>query len=130
LPAIQFNYNKRVLEIHGSTPYSLVFARRANDFFDYSKLDLTEEEKNARNDYFQKTHRISKSDYLNGSYVMIKVDEKGPKYKAKYDGPFVVLGREASGAYRPVKRIGWYRICKITRFDEIGGTRNYERIRS
>jgi hypothetical protein len=126
LPAIQFNYNNRVLEIHGSTPYSLVFARRANDFFDYSKLDLTEEEKNARqqrllflnsivfpeikekvkrglrkrNDYFQKTHRISKSDYLNGSYVMIKVDEKGPKYKAKYDGPFVVLGREASGAYR------------------------------
>jgi hypothetical protein len=126
LPAIQFNYNNRVLEIHGSTPYSLVFARRANDFFDYSQLELTEEEQKdreqrllflnsivfpeikekvkrtltKRNEYFKRTHRISKSDYINGAYVMMKVNEKGPKYKAKYEGPLKVIGREASGAYR------------------------------
>jgi hypothetical protein len=34
-----------------------------------------------------------------GSYVMLKVDEKGPKYKARYEGPFMVLGREASGRW-------------------------------
>jgi hypothetical protein len=126
LPAIQYNYNNRVLELHGSTPYSLVFARRANEFLDYSKLDLTEEDKRdreqrllflnsivfpeikekvkrslkKRNEYFVNTHRISKSDYVNGSYVMLRVDEKGPKYKAKYDGPFMVIRREASGGYR------------------------------
>jgi transposase InsO family protein len=126
LPAIQFNFNNRVMEVHGSTPYSLVFARRANDFFDYSKLDLIPEEKHQReqrllflnsvvfpeikekikrhvkkrNEYFVKTHRISKSDYIDGSYVMMKTYDKGPKYKAKYEGPLKVVGREASGAYR------------------------------
>ena len=126
LPAVQFNYNNRVVDIHGSTPYSLVFARRANEFFDYSKLDLKEEDKRdreqrliflnsivfpelkekvkkhlrKRNEYFVKTHRMAKSDFLDGSYVMLKVDDKGPKYKAKYEGPFMVMGREASGAYR------------------------------
>jgi hypothetical protein len=126
LPSIQFLYNNRVLEIHGSTPYSLVFARRANDFFDYSKLNLSEEAMEARNqrllflnaivypeikekvkrnvrkrnELWMKQHRVNKADYVNGSYVMLKAVEKGPKYKAKYEGPFKVIGREASGAYR------------------------------
>lgn len=126
LPVIQFNFNNRVMEVHGSTPYSLVFARRANEFFDYSNLDLVPEEKvereqrllflnsvvfpeikekvkrhvRKRNDYFVKTHRISKADYVNGSYVMMKTYDKGPKYKASYEGPLKIIGREASGAYR------------------------------
>jgi hypothetical protein len=53
-----------------------------------------------RNDFFVKTHRIAKSDYINGSYVVLKVDDKGPTDKARYEGPFMVLEREASGAYR------------------------------
>jgi transposase InsO family protein len=126
LPAVQYLFNNRVLEIHGSTPYSLIYARRANDFFDFSRLDLTPEEKgdrenrlhflNAvvfpeikekvkknlkiRNERFVRTHRIHKSDYPDGAYVMVKADEKAPKYRARYDGPLMVIGREASGGYR------------------------------
>ncbi len=93
------------------TPLGKFTTRRANDFFDYSKLDLKEEERRdreqrlifpnsvvfpelqvkvrkhlqKRNEYFVTTPRMAKSDYNNGSYVILKVDEKGPTYKARYE---------------------------------------------
>ena len=35
LPTTQYYMNTRMLELHGSSPYSLLFARRPNDWADY-----------------------------------------------------------------------------------------------
>ena len=124
-PSIQYFYNTRVIDIHGSSPYSLMFARQANGFEDYSDLPLVPElDKDReqrliflnsivfpailekvkgkhlkRNEYFMKTHRMFKSDFLTGSQVMIRDELRSGKSEARYEGPFSVIRRKASGNY-------------------------------
>jgi transposase InsO family protein len=124
-PSIQYFYNTRVIDIHGSSPYSLMFARQANGFEDYRDLPLVPElDKDReqrliflnsivfpailekvkgkhlkRNEYFMKTHRMFKSDFLTGSQVMIRDELRSGKSEARYEGPFSVIRRKASGNY-------------------------------
>ncbi len=41
LPAIQHAFNTRCIELHGSSPYALLFGRALNNFADYRDTDLT-----------------------------------------------------------------------------------------
>jgi len=117
--------NTRVLELHGSSPYSLLFARRPNDFVDYRQTDVvaeTDQEREGRlmflntlvyptimekvkgkqahrNEQFMKTHRILRSEYPQGAQVMIKDEMRADKATPRYEGPFVVVRREGSGNY-------------------------------
>ena len=47
-PSVQYFYNVRVSDIHGSSPYALMFARRPNGFIDYTALNLTPEQEEER----------------------------------------------------------------------------------
>jgi hypothetical protein len=52
-----------------------------------------------RNDYFVKKHLMLKTDFPNGSQVMIRDELRKAKYEPKYEGPFTVIRRQASGNY-------------------------------
>ena len=125
LPGIQHAFNTRVIELHGSSPYSLVFGRSPNNFADYRYNELQPEEQvdrenrllflntvvfpavrekvsktlSKRNEYFVKTHRMLKEDYPAGSQVMVRDELKTAKHQPKFEGPFTVLRRKASGNY-------------------------------
>jgi hypothetical protein len=55
IPAVQLFINMKITRRHGSTPYSLMFARQPNQFEDYSNTPpsapLSEEELLKRLDY-------------------------------------------------------------------------------
>jgi hypothetical protein len=40
LPAIQYAFNTRVVELHGSSPYALMFGRAPNGFQDYRDTEV------------------------------------------------------------------------------------------
>ena len=42
LPSIQLRTNCRITARHGSTPFTVMFARSLNGFMDYSDIELTE----------------------------------------------------------------------------------------
>jgi transposase InsO family protein len=124
-PTIQYYFNTRVIELHGSSPYSLIFARQPNDWIDYRDVALVEEgdvkRKNRllflnsivfptvrekvkkklaeRNEYFMKKNRILRDEYPVGSQVMIKDELRSSKVEPRYEGPFTVVRRQASGNY-------------------------------
>jgi len=125
IPMVQLSLNNRVTARHGSTPFSLMFARRMNDPVDYrdsSSQPLTEEqmiERNAKlasilypaieevnrshsakmaND-FQISHRILEDGFPIGAMVMKKVDTIAAKSNAKFEGPFKVLEKTKYGTY-------------------------------
>jgi len=57
LPFIQFYMNNRILELTGSTPFSLLFGRSSSKFQDYSNVEtslLTEKQLKERWDYMAK----------------------------------------------------------------------------
>jgi transposase InsO family protein len=126
LPSTQYHVNTRVMELHGSSPYSLLFARRPNDLLDYrTEKDLVEETAenrlqrltflNAivfpaiyekvnkkhiqRNESFMKHHRMLREEFPMGSVVMIKDEMRKAKTDPRYEGPFSVIRREGSGNY-------------------------------
>lgn len=125
LPKTQYSYNTRVLGLHGSSPYSLLFARQANDFIDYRQKDLEPESSKdreqrllflnrivfptvlekvkgtnvKRNEQFMKSHKMLTKEFPGGSYVMIRDELRKAKSEAKYEGPFLVVRRQASGNY-------------------------------
>jgi transposase InsO family protein len=124
-PAIQYHFNTRVLEIHGSSPYALLFARQPNDgtwikdgIFEIENdekrqhrllflnsivypaiFEKVKKQHKTRNDYFVKKHLMLKTDFPNGSQVMIRDELRKAKYEPKYEGPFTVIRRQASGNY-------------------------------
>ena len=89
LPAIQFAFNTRVIEIHGSSPYSLMYGRAPSNFQDYRDSEKMLETAEAReqrllflnsivfpairekvgraqakrSEDFARTHRMLKEDY-------------------------------------------------------------------
>ena len=125
LPAIQHAFNTRCIELHGSSPYALMFGRAPNNFADYRDTDLTLEKSEDREkrllflnsvvfpaikekvskaqakrvEYFEKTHRMLKSDFPAGSQVMVKDEMRSAKHQPAFEGPFTVLRRKASGNY-------------------------------
>jgi len=125
LPTIQYYFNTRVLELHGSSPYALLFARQPAEWINYRDVTLrpeTDEQRRhrllflnsivfptilekvrgklkKRNDYFLKTNRILRGDYPAGAQVMIKDELRTSKAEPRYEGPFTVVRRQASGNY-------------------------------
>jgi hypothetical protein len=122
VPAVQYALNLKVTARHGSTPFSLMFARHPNGFRDYSStLDLTSffEGERYRNHLQKLTkvlfpaisekvkaynkariEQISKiRSFPEGSFVMAMNKTRNNKFEAAYKGPFKVLRRNKGGAY-------------------------------
>ena len=125
LLATQFFHNLKETELTGSTPYSLVFARKANDFEDYSNvqenpLDLmhlrrrlnymnelvypsvvekSAEVHRARNEYFKKRNHIIVDQFAPGAIVMVRDETRNDKNSPRYEGPFTIVRRNKGGVY-------------------------------
>jgi hypothetical protein len=125
LPAIQHAFNTRVVELHGSSPYALLYGRAPNGFADYRDTEAALENPKQREDRlfflnsvvfpavfekvgrvnskrqksFARTHRMLKEDYPPGSQVMVKDEMVTAKHQPRYEGPFTVLRRKESGNY-------------------------------
>lgn len=125
IPATQYGMNLRVTKRHGSTPFSLMFARAHNPFKSYddvSSQPLTDDqlqeriksmteivyplifEKSTQTsqkliDMFQKSHKILDQGFPEGSYVMLNTESRTSKLHPKYEGPFKVLKRTQGGSY-------------------------------
>jgi transposase InsO family protein len=117
--------NLKEAESTGSTPYSLVFARKANAFEDYSAVEenpLNVEQmqqrldymnalvypavvqKNRavnlkRNEYFKKRHHVIIDQFMPGAVVMVRDETRNDKVTPRYEGPFTVVRRNQGGAY-------------------------------
>jgi hypothetical protein len=123
---IQYFMNTKVTAIHGSTPYSLMFARPVSDFTDYSQSSsalLSPEQVKERLSYmstlvyptiakkvqvrrdneatqFEKSHKIVKEDkFPPGSFVMCLDELKSSSMQPSYTGPFAVIRRTKGGSY-------------------------------
>ena len=131
LPAIQYAFNTRVVELHGSSPYALMFGRAPNGFQDYRDTEIQLEKESDRENRllflnsivfpavfekvgrvhskrqldFAKSHRMLKEDYPPGTQVMIKDEMKSAKHQPSYEGPFTVVRRKESGNYE-LKGVG------------------------
>jgi len=125
LPAIQYAFNTRVVELHGSSPYALLFGRSPTSLKDYrdneDKLETPENREKRllflnsivfpaifektkkthekRAEYFKKTHRMLKEDFPSGSQVMVRDELRTQKHQPVFEGPFTVLRRKESGNY-------------------------------
>ena len=127
VPFAQLSYNAKISTTTGSTPFSLMFGRRLNDFEEYGSSRvgtdmrvklwrkrqdeitnvvypavkervLKKKEKMVRD--FAKRHRILKTDTLpKGSVVMMIDKTQESKWDPKYEGPFVVVRKNRGGAY-------------------------------
>ena len=121
----QLFYNLKQAEVHGSNPYSLVFARKANAWEDYSNVEedplsldhlkhrlnymnslvypAIVEKSNAvhlkRNEYFKKRHHIIIDQFAPGAVVMVKDETRNDKNTPRYEGPFTIIRRNQGGAY-------------------------------
>jgi len=125
IPATQLYANLKVAEVTGSTPYSLVFARKANELEDYSasvenpfSVEKLRERLNymnllvfpaivqkskathqKRNEYFNKRNHIVVDKFIPGAVVMIRDETRGDKMTPVYEGAFTIVRRNAGGAY-------------------------------
>ena len=98
MPSTQYYLYTRVLELHGSSPYSLSYARQPNDLADYTNdeaviesdqyrqhrlaflntivyptiLEKVNKKHIQRNEKFIASHRMLKGDYPTGSQVLIR----------------------------------------------------------
>jgi transposase InsO family protein len=131
LGSTQLFINMSVTRLHGSTPYSLMFARNPNHFkkfvVDDSRPHVEEEELLARLDYmaaivypsikakvkeqhakykqyFTKRHKLK--EFPAGSLVMVKNDTRSKKTEERFHGPYVVQRRTAGGSYHLVDHLG------------------------
>jgi hypothetical protein len=129
LPATQLELNLKVSRLHQSTPFSVMFNRRANDFENYTHVnpnfdndhikpkDISAQYKKV-NEYlipaltkriqhtqekdkarFMKTHKIVVDKYPIGSTVMIKNVLRSGKTEERYIGPFRVINHTSNGSY-------------------------------
>lgn len=129
LPSIQLALNTRVTRRHGSTPFSLMFGRTANQFRDYRGLATSSDAKalpaiesliahhkiitdvvypairqrtRAYNANLKKHFDESKRlvDFPDGSLVMLTTTDRTSNLDPTYSGPFKVLRRTSTGAYQ------------------------------
>jgi Chromo (CHRromatin Organisation MOdifier) domain len=126
LPAVQYTYNTTVHRRHGSTPFSLFFARPHNPMRGEApsvpKGPLTDTELAARaklmsevvfpataartRSYaeavhrdFIKKHKMIANDYPQGALVMRQVIPRPSKLAPAWEGPYVVVSRSRGGPY-------------------------------
>jgi transposase InsO family protein len=126
LPAVQFAINTKMARLHKSTPFALMFARKANPLQDYREVDiklLSEDELQARNQCMldivfptieqavRKTLKkrdeavdasriLLKEDMPVGAQVMIKDLLRTSKAEPRWVGPYWVLSKKGSSSYR------------------------------
>ena len=132
LPAVQLFINMKVSRRHGSTPYSLLFARNPNQFENYDKTPdtrISEERLLERLQYinnivypavhektnatmqqykiqFDKNHLMINGKFTNGSLVMCKNELRKSKDEERFTGPFKVKSRNTNGTYLLVDAVG------------------------
>ena len=122
VPAVMYATNLKVTARHGSTPFSLFFARSPNGFKDYNGSQdlsqpfdqegylrrLAEFTKvifpaiNERTQlYLDATNKSgkSKANFPNGCFVMATNKNRANKFEPRYEGPFKVVRRNNGGAY-------------------------------
>ena len=134
LPSVQLFNNMKVTNLHGSTPYSLMFARKANEFLDHTVsghlTPLAEDDLDKRLSYmsaivypavseyarntqagykkhFAKQRKILKDTFRPGALVFVYNDTRAKKTEERYTGPFIVKGRKANGPYTLVDQTGY-----------------------
>ena len=125
LNSTQYFCNLKISEITGSSPFSLIFARKANELSDYSNVEenllelsrfqerlnymnllvyptIVEKGKEIntkRNNYFTKRNHIITDQFISGAVVMVKDETRPDKITTRYEGPFTVIRRNQGGAY-------------------------------
>ncbi|KAJ8651870.1 hypothetical protein O0I10_012563 [Lichtheimia ornata] len=118
VPAVQLALNANVTSPHKTPPFTLVFARKVNDFKDYrdeaEAKPMTEEMLKKRIDEmrdivfpaihervktvtkqqelrFNKTHKIV--EYKIGNFVMAREPESNDKFNPTYKGPYKIINK-------------------------------------
>jgi hypothetical protein len=126
LPTIQLSLNNTDLIRTGSTPISLMFARKFNEFEDYSKMKINhastplnlimENKATFLKDILpavvekSKQHKDKNREDLDNKHKIIKELKPGTrvyaldktresKWQPKYEGPFTIVKRNQGGAY-------------------------------
>jgi hypothetical protein len=127
VPTVQLEINAKIVRLHGSAPFSLMFARKLNEFKDYRSVKVpakrprhgtdmitqkiidmsdivlpaivrrTQEIREASQKKFNQTHKII--EYPIGSLVSILKPTRTTQLEAKYNGPFTVVKKNKGGAY-------------------------------
>ena len=123
VPSIQLAMNAKVTQRHGTSPYTLMFARAMNGFKDYTndpavpplsnkelldRIELMENAvfptiaeraqaiANAQKGKFDKKYRMTK--FPANSQVMIREKQRG-KLEPAYEGPYTVVQETRGGSY-------------------------------
>jgi transposase InsO family protein len=126
LSSVQYWYNTTVHRRHGSTPFSLFFARSHNPWRQEPDApqgkELSSKHLLARNKFmsdivfpavgartrsyaegvfkgFAQRHKIINDDYPAGALVMKQVLPRGSKMLPTWEGPYMVILRSRSGGY-------------------------------
>jgi len=126
LPEVQYTYNTTAHSRHGSTPYSLLFARSHNpwhakgpsvppepasestlqqrmewmtNFIFPAMAEKTDSYAKRMYDDFARRHKIVREDYPAGALVMRQVVPRGSKASPAWEGPYLVQRRNRGGAY-------------------------------
>lgn len=124
--SVQFFMNIKASSIHGSTPYSLMFARPVNglqtptsniqsNLLDTDSLKKRLAYMNAlvyptisqkikgnqslAGETFARNNVMLKSPFSPGAYVMVEDELRSSKMQPRYTGPFKVIRRNQGGAY-------------------------------
>ena len=124
LPSVQIGLNHNISSLHGSTPFSLMFARKLNPFNNFTDAQLTvpsaeDIQKRAqfvsnilfpsikehvqhkiehRNSNWNKRHCIREQLPV-GSVVMARIPGKRPKLKPPFVGPYRIVRRTNAATY-------------------------------
>jgi transposase InsO family protein len=133
LPAVQLFINMKVSRRHGSTPYSLLFARNPNHFEDFTDTaettKISEDRLFQRLEYmnnivfpaihdktkatmkqyktqFDKNHLMVNDKFTPGSLVKCKNELRKAKVEERFTGPFKIKSRSPNGTYLLVDAIG------------------------
>jgi hypothetical protein len=125
VPVVQFAINSKVADIHGSTPFSVMFARQLNPFTDYTECNSDHPSPKSISDRLQFIHdilfpaveerslnhaalakakfhrrfKISSDPFPNGCFVMVKDPIRSSSLQPFFEGPFKVLRRTRGGSY-------------------------------
>lgn len=132
LPLAQMAINTKISALHGSTPFSLMFARSHNALEDHSRCTtqpMTTEQimerhqdlhsliypaihersvqaQQKRVDYHQRQQRIFSQPFPLGSMVMVRNISKSKKSEASYEGPYKVVRITRANGYVLQDRTG------------------------